>query len=177
MTRKQLLIMAMLLALVLPANLMAKGQGRGQGQVTQNAPVPLCPGWHATQQVITISGEVTSFTPPVAVLKTQEGEVSLRLGPIWFWQQKGYVLKPGEKVDVQGYKFNNLLIPVKIKTAQQEIVLRDQYGFPVWRGGRGARGGCCWGNAQGNASRQFGPGHMGYGRGKGMGPSGWQQQQ
>ncbi|WP_456324504.1 hypothetical protein [Desulfonauticus submarinus] len=101
----------------------------------------------ANQQV-TIQGTITSFTPPVATVRTANGEVYLRVGPWWFWQQRGY-LNAGEPVEVQGYLWGSYLLPTTIKTSKQTITLRDQYGFPVWRGGWGpgrgwGRGRCWW---------------------------------
>jgi hypothetical protein len=137
-----------------------------------------CPRWAWSNgqqlQIVTVKGTVTSFSPPVAVLKTSKGDIYLRLGPWWFWQQQGYTLRQGEKVEAQGYMFNNYLVPVKIKTSTGEIVLRDKAGFPIWRAamGRGmGRGRGFWGNSSANGTAPM-PGRGmggGYGRGRGMG--------
>jgi len=99
----------------------------------------------------TIKGKVTQILPPIAALTTGKGQVYIRLGPWWFWRQRGYVLRVGEVVEVQGYLWNNYLIPITIKTPHQTIVLRNQAGFPLWRGGMGRRhrfwGGRCFGCA------------------------------
>ena len=144
-----------------------------------------CPRWAWSNgqqlQIVTVKGTVTSFSPPVAVLKTSKGDIYLRLGPWWFWQQTGYVLKPGDPVEVQGYLWNNYMVPATIKTPTQTIVLRDQYGFPIWRGGmgrgrcmgmrRGFWGGGYWAYPPANGTAPM-PGRGmggGYGRGSGMG--------
>lgn len=101
-----------------------------------------------SRQAITIRGTLIFFRPPVATIKTEKNQFYLRVGPWWFWQESGYILKPGENIEVQGYFWNNYIVPVVIRTATQVIILRDQYGFPVWRGRMGR--GRCW--------RRFWPG-------------------
>jgi len=82
----------------------------------------------------TIKGTLVKFLPPIAVLKTAQGEIYLRVGPWWFWANQNCTLTPGETIETKGYKINNYFVPVEIKTSKGEIVLRDNTGFPVWRG-------------------------------------------
>ena len=110
---------------------------------------PAAPWWNGQSlQTTTITGTITSFAPPIGVLTTPNRTLYLRLGPWWFWQQNGYTLSPGESVTVEGYLLGNYMIPTVIKTSNQTITLRDQYGLPVWRGGFGpgwGGRGRCWG--------------------------------
>ena len=117
-------------------------------QKEEIAPLP-CPMWpeciKRPPEAITINGTVKAIYPPVAVLETDEGELYFRLGPWWFWKEKGYSLNQGEEVEVRGYRFNNYIVPISIKTDKQEIVLRDQDGLPLWRRYKKGRGRMGWG--------------------------------
>ncbi len=110
-----------------------------------------CPSWRWSQgqQVhsASLKGTVTTFSPPIAILKTKRGEVYMRVGPWWFWRGVRYKIKTGDRIEVQGYMFGDYVVPSKIITDSGEIVLRDRYGFPLWRGGWRHRWnrGCCQG--------------------------------
>ncbi len=88
-----------------------------------------------------VSGKIESLAFPMATLKTAKGEIyTLRLGPWWFWQDKGYRLNQGDTVDVEGYKSADFIVPSVIRTSGKEIRLRDANGYPLWGGGKGRRG-------------------------------------
>lgn len=98
----------------------------------------LCP-CVSTMTPIKVSGKIESTAFPMAVLKTSKGEsYTLRLGPWWFWQDRGYKLSAGENVEVEGFQSGDFIVPSVIKGAGKEIRLRDQNGYPLW--GRGPRG-------------------------------------
>jgi hypothetical protein len=131
------------------SNQPAPGQSVNPGAGAGTAYPPAAPWWNGQSlQTTAITGTITSFAPPIGVLNTPNGDLYLRLGPWWFWQQSGYALNPGESVTVEGYLVGNYMIPTVIKTSNRTITLRDQYGLPVWRGGFGP-GWCgrgrCWG--------------------------------
>ncbi len=117
-----------------------------QGEAT--SPFP-CPKWpeclDRTSEISTFKGTVKAIYPPVAVLETDEAELYFRLGPRWFWKAMGYALKQGEEVEIQGYRFNNMIIPVVIKTKTQDIILRDKNGIPLWRRYKKGKGRMGWG--------------------------------
>ncbi len=98
-----------------------------------------CPGMRRWQRNVVIQefkGVVSSVSFPISEVKTDNGILYIRLGPWWYWQKQGYQLSAGEEVKITGYKWGNYVIPIKILTPSQEIVLRDERGFPMWRGGR-----------------------------------------
>ncbi len=113
-------------------------------QMRGNSPHPRmgCPAMRRWQRNVAIQefkGVVSSVSFPISEVKTDNGALYIRLGPWWYWQKQGYQLKAGEKVKITGYKWGNYVVPIKILTPSQEIILRDERGFPMWRGGR--RGG------------------------------------
>lgn len=109
--------------------------------LAQSPPAPgRCP-CIATMSPIKVSGKIESLTFPMATLKTSKGETyTLRLGPWWFWQDKGYKLNQGDTVEVEGYRSADFVVPSIIRASGKEIRLRDANGYPLWGGGRGRRG-------------------------------------
>ncbi|MBA2848403.1 hypothetical protein G4V39_03745 [Thermosulfuriphilus ammonigenes] len=88
----------------------------------------------------TIRGRVLDINPPVARVQGEDGQVyNVRLGPIWYWRDNNYSLSTGEQVEIIGYRQGNLIFPRLIRANGREITLRDQNGFPLWRG----HGPCC----------------------------------
>ncbi|MDQ7032835.1 MAG: hypothetical protein Q9M37_09020 [Desulfonauticus sp.] len=113
---------------------------RTNNQNLNNPPsgMMFCPwrGYRSGQQISIeqFTGTLKTFLPPIGIIKTSDSkELYIRIGPWWFWQQQGYNLQVGEKLTISGYKWGNYIVPVKITTSKGTIVLRDQYGFPVWR--------------------------------------------
>lgn len=99
--------------------------------------------WSGTSKV-TVSGLVVKVNHPLAELKAADGKVyEMRLGPIWFWKNKNYELKSGEKAEVYGaLKEDNgklYLFPYKITQAKNTIILSGDDGLPLWsKGGKGS---------------------------------------
>ncbi len=82
---------------------------------------------------VTIRGEVVEINHPILVLQGEDGKKYLvRLGPYWFWKQKGYQLEPGTTIEVIGFKRGKFIFPRLIKD-HQVLRLRDERGFPLWR--------------------------------------------
>ncbi len=66
-------------------------------------------------------------------------EVYIELGPPNFWQTPGVTLAVGETVDVEGYVQGDLYHAAVVITSDgDEIVIRDETGFPLWAGGQNA---------------------------------------
>ncbi len=100
----------------------------------------LCP-CVSSMNPIKVSGKIESLSFPTAILKTSKGETyTLRLGPWWFWKEKGYTLEEGENVEVEGFQTANVIVPSVIKASSGDIILRDANGWPLWGGGRGGKG-------------------------------------
>jgi hypothetical protein len=95
------------------------------------------------------------------LLKTDQGSLLVHLGPGWYLDEQKFTVKAGDTLEATGSKvtLNNqpAMIAREIKVHGKTLKLRDDQGFPVWRGmGRGPG---------------MGPGG-GQGRGPGGGPAG-----
>jgi hypothetical protein len=91
-------------------------------------------------------------------LKTDQGSLMVHMGPGWYLDEKKFVVKVGDTVEVTGSKvtLNNqpAMIAREVKVDGAVLKLRDDQGLPMWRGmGRGGMG-------------------QGPGGGQGMGPAG-----
>jgi hypothetical protein len=129
-----------------------RGQGRGMGPG---------PGgrMYDPQTEVTVKGEVTEVGAypsmgPGAVtgmnyrgvtLKTDQGELRVHLCPAWYMDEQKLGVKVGDTLEVTGAKTTQDQIPVilarEVGMNGKKIMLRDNQGFPVWRGqGRGMGG-------------------------------------
>jgi hypothetical protein len=103
------------------------------------------------QTVTTVKGGVESLgsMPPgsqaaaairSAVLKTEEGNITIYLGPGWYLDQQKISLKVGDQLEVTGSKITlsgkPCVIAKDLKVDGKTITLRDDKGVPVWRGQR-----------------------------------------
>lgn len=104
--------------------------------------------------VETIQGEITEVSYKPArkraammgvhiVVKTENETIPVHLGPVWYLSEQEK-LEEGDKVTVTGsritYEGAAAIIAATVTRNQMTLRLRDQDGFPVWRGWRG---GCC----------------------------------
>ncbi|MCW9705712.1 hypothetical protein [Fodinibius salsisoli] len=100
--------------------------------------------------VETIQGEVmeVSYNPSKnnrvmmgvhVTLKTQNETVPVHLGPVWYMSEQDS-LKAGDKIEVTGSRitFNGApaIVAATVKRGGMTLRLRDENGFPVWRGWR-----------------------------------------
>ncbi len=97
------------------------------------------PGWYcdrfkSSANKIIARGKILEIHLPIARLKTKTRIYTMRLGPWWYWREKGWKLKLGERVEVDGYLMDDLLFPITIKTAHSTMRFRDSNGLPCWRG-------------------------------------------
>lgn len=107
------------------------GMGMGMGPVT-GAPL------------VDIAGRVSQvrITPgqgmPSIVVKTGTGESAVLLGPLRYLMAQNFNPKVGDDVAVKAYKTPNGLIAasVTLSSSKKVLRLRDDDGWPVWRGGR-----------------------------------------
>lgn len=103
-----------------------------------------------TSAVETLEGEVTDInfqnskrnTKMQGVhitLKTDSETIPVHLGPAWFIEQQES-FKKGDVITVTGsritYNEKPALIAAEIKRNEMTLQLRNQQGFPVWRGWR-----------------------------------------
>jgi hypothetical protein len=63
------------------------------------------------------------------------GTIKIEMAPHWFipveFSQKDHVTVTGSKVEVDK---KTVIIAQSIQTEEKTILLRDKYGFPLWRG-------------------------------------------
>jgi len=103
-----------------------------------------------TNTVETIKGEVVEITYNPSkknaammgvhmTVKTESDTLPVHLGPVWYIEQQESINK-GDQIEVTGsritYNGNPALIAATIKRNQMTLRLRDQNGFPNWRGWR-----------------------------------------
>ena len=87
-----------------------------------------------TQERVVIRGRVVEIKHPIAVVAGEDGKsYRIRLGPYWFWKEKGYRLKEGLFVRVVGIRQGRLIFPITIETEGGRILIRDDCGLPLWR--------------------------------------------
>ena len=75
------------------------------------------------------------------MLKTDQGRVTVILGPAWFVTEAKLPLKAGDKMEVTGAKVSrngqDLIIAKEVKANSKTLKLLDENGRPVWIGLRG----------------------------------------
>jgi len=61
----------------------------------------------------------------------------VRLGPVAFLGSNNWTFKQGEKVDIKAFKgtgnFANVFFAAQVNRGGKSLLLRDEYGFPMWR--------------------------------------------
>jgi len=111
------------------------GYGRGQGaSADQGVGEPVEIGdWE------TVAGEAILADNEV-IVQTAEGDVVVGLGQATYREEADFTLNTGDKVVVQGYYEDGEFKAgiVENLTTGRSIVLRDEYGRPMWSG-RGQR--------------------------------------
>lgn len=103
-----------------------------------------------TSTIETIEGQVTDITYRKSkaksdwmgvhmTVKTENESIPVHLGPAWYINQQEKIQK-GDTVTVVGsritFEDKPALIASQIKRNQMTLKLRDNDGFPVWRGSR-----------------------------------------
>lgn len=147
-----LVIFAVILALSWPALAQAPGAGAGKG------PRAMGPRLYDPQTVTTVKGQVESVGQYAVlgrrgmrrmryqglVLKTEAGSITVHLGPPWYVGQQGFQAEVGDTLEVTGSKITRnqqtILLASEVKWDDKSLKLRDDQGYPLWRG-KGRRGG------------------------------------
>jgi hypothetical protein len=100
--------------------------------------------------VETVSGEVVSIdkiTPMRGMsygihlmLKTDNGTISVHLGPGWYIENQDVKLAVKDRIEVKGSRITfdgkPAIIAMEIKKGGETLTLRDADGFPLWAGWR-----------------------------------------
>jgi hypothetical protein len=114
------------------------GQGRGMGPGRGM-------GMYNPQTVTTIKGTVETPGPQMGrmqhvswVVKTDQGNITVHLGPARYINQHQIVLKPGDAIEATGSKLEmgggTMLVAKEVKVGGKTFQLRDDTGLPLWRG-------------------------------------------
>jgi hypothetical protein len=107
-------------------------------------------GWYDRQTVETVAGEVISVDKIASgargyygihlMLKTQDGEIPVYLGPSWFLDRQTMKIAPRDLIEVTGSRVIDhgkpALIAAQIKRGKEQLRLRSAEGLPLWRGFR-----------------------------------------
>jgi hypothetical protein len=112
--------------------------GKGVGQGRQGGADDLGEGIadHPVESWLTLNGRVTELTGDELTLETDDGLVTMHLGPDWYWESEGITLHDGDEVDVTGFYEGDAFEVAEIKNLDSgEVVsLRDETGRPRWAG-------------------------------------------
>ena len=106
------------------------------------------------------------------ILKTDQEEISVHLGPAWYINNQDEKIAVGDEISVTGsrveYEGKTVIMAAGVSKGEDEMILRQDDGFPVWAGWRRGNG-KGYGRGQGKGIGN-GAGHgKGMGRGNGHG--------
>ncbi len=155
------------------------GPGRGGGYGRAQGPMHFDPA--ALQ---TISGKVAAYETvggfgpygmKALTVETEGKALTVMLGPEFYLTDEKLSLKEGDEVTVvaspAGYRTKTFFVAKSVTAKGKTLALRDEAGFPIWRG-QGRFAGKGWGDCQGRGMGRgmmgggmMGPGMMGPGRG------------
>jgi hypothetical protein len=143
---KRLIINIVLFFVIAPFITSAIAQNRsGKKMTKQKYYQPFNPS-----TVETIEGEVLNITYHPGkysadslgvhmTVKTDEETIAVHLGPNWYLEQQEEINK-GDQVLITGsritFKNKPAIIAAEVTRGQMTLQLRNQKGFPVWRGWR-----------------------------------------
>lgn len=102
----------------------------------------------ASNPTVMVEGKIqkVQITPgqgmPFIELQSGESTVKVFLGPVRFLMEQDFNPKAGMTVRVKGYRMNPdiVAISVTIPSEKRTLKLRDEKGWPMWRGGMMGRG-------------------------------------
>jgi hypothetical protein len=100
----------------------------------------------ASNPVVTVEGTVKTVRiaaaqgMPYVELSSGGETVKVFLGPVRFLMEQGFNPKAGTLLAVKGYKASAGVVAISITIDKKTLKLRDEDGWPVWRGGMMGRG-------------------------------------
>ncbi|MCC7429972.1 DNA-binding protein [bacterium] len=100
------------------------------------------------QKVVTVKGKVLKveeITPASGMaygihllFKTEAETLSVHLGPVWFVERQDFEVNKNDELEIKGSKItldnSKVLIASEVKKGEDELILRDENGFPLWSG-------------------------------------------
>ncbi len=182
-------VLLSILVLVAAAALAGNGPGGGSPGVDPSR------AFAVSGEVVAFSADPGSGLPTLLVDDPALGEISLRLGPVWYLQEQGFTAAQGDQVDALAYPCvvcpeDAVAAWVNDVTSGTSVELRDEDGVPLWtalggagqgagdggqgsgEGGSGSVGGHGGPGGVGGHGEPAGP-HDGQGPGGGSGPFYW----
>jgi hypothetical protein len=84
----------------------------------------------------TLSGLVDDLAGDELTVQTEDGSVTMHLGPEWYWESEGIGLQAGDEVEVSGFYEGDAFEVAHIDnlTTGLGVTLRDSTGRPLWAG-------------------------------------------
>lgn len=74
------------------------------------------------------------------LVNTGEETLEVHLGPSWYLESRDFAIAPKDKIAITGSRINfygePAIIARQIEKGNETLILRDEYGFPLWRGWR-----------------------------------------
>jgi hypothetical protein len=105
--------------------------------------------------VTTIRGQVVRLQPAlsrrgqsdgvhVTMHVEGSGEISVRLGPSWYLEDRGFTIRTGDTLQVTGSRVMldgaPALVARTVTKGDEQVELRDEAGVPRWSAGRSRSG-------------------------------------
>lgn len=147
MLRTASVLVAIFLAVPLSAQ---PGRGRGWCCATGSEAPSASQAPIASNPVVEITGVVNQAQlsagqgVPYLEVKGNTGTTRVYLGPIHYLIAENFSPKAGQEVTVRGYRQTDSIVAIQVSLAREKVTikLRDDSGWPLWRGGpwRGGRG-------------------------------------
>lgn len=132
----------------------------------QDCPSCECMAAWDTGSEATVAGVVSSVERGPAdgvhlLLNTEEGDLTVHLGPAWYLDRQDEAFAAGDQVSVTGMMVQSdqgsFLVAREVRKGDEVLTLRAADGYPVWQGWRGGmhmghhHG--CWGPPRGGRPR------------------------
>ena len=119
------------------------------GIAAAQAPAPATKAPISTNPIVDLQGKIVSLRmmpgqgmPVMEVSGARTGPVTVWLGSMRYLMEQKFSPKVGDTVEVRGYSTRNQdqeeeIVAIQVKLGSQVLKLRDDNGWPVWRGGPG----------------------------------------
>ncbi len=102
------------------------------------------------KKIETLDGEVISVDTYTSrrgvsqgvhlLVNTGKEKIEVHLAPSWYLEDRDFEIAPEEKIAITGSRINvdgeQAIIARQIKKGNETLILRDENGFPMWRGWR-----------------------------------------
>jgi hypothetical protein len=97
----------------------------------------------AGSPVVNISGKITRVDAsrpggmPALVVNVDGTSTNVILGSMRYLMERDFNPKAGAEVQVKGYKLPASVVAIEVRLPAEDVTLklRDEHGWPLWRGG------------------------------------------